>query len=135
MKKFSLMAAMGFAVASLFAGSVKTEEFKVGGNCGMCEARIEKAALSVEGVTSAEWNKETKVIKVGFDQSATEIQKVHKAIASSGHDTELVSAKDATYEVLPGCCHYDRLKKQAMNCCSGSSAGCSAHSKAAPHTH
>ena len=32
----------------------KKVEFKVAGNCEMCEKRIEKAAYSVKGVKSAE---------------------------------------------------------------------------------
>ena len=34
----------------------KKVEFKVAGNCEMCEKRIEKAANSVKGVKSAEWH-------------------------------------------------------------------------------
>ena len=45
----------------------KTEKFEVKGNCGMCEKRIEKAALSVDGVLAADWDKETKMIDVKFD--------------------------------------------------------------------
>ena len=38
-----------------FAQKTKTETFKVSGNCGMCEKKIEKAAKSA-GATYAEWN-------------------------------------------------------------------------------
>lgn len=85
--------------------------FKVYGNCGMCKSRIEKAAKSVEGVTTADWNKETKMIEVSFDSSKTAIDKVHKAIAKVGHDTELYKAKDEIYNALPACCLYDRVSK------------------------
>ena len=78
----------------------------------MCEARIEKAALSVQGVSSAEWNKETRVIEIVYDPATTEILKVHEAIAAVGHDTELVTASDEVYENLPACCHYKRLEKE-----------------------
>jgi len=111
-KKFSLLVIMGLVSLSMYAGSIKTEIFKVGGNCGMCEARIEKAAKSVNGVISAEWDKETKIIEVRLDTALTEIQKVHVAIAAVGHDTELVTASDEVYENLPACCHYDRLASQ-----------------------
>ena len=50
---------------SVFAQS-KTEEFKVSGNCGMCETRIENAAKSVTGVTTADWDKKTKMLKLSF---------------------------------------------------------------------
>jgi|AntRauTorckE6833_2_1112554.scaffolds.fasta_scaffold04881_3 copper chaperone CopZ len=107
-------------VAVLFLGALslnaqeKKEEFKVYGNCGMCESRIEKAAQGVEGVSEADWNKETKMINVSFDKSETGAEKIHEAIADAGHDTKKVKAKKETYDNLPGCCKYDRtgLKKE-----------------------
>jgi len=90
----------------------KTEKFKVYGNCGMCEARIEKAAKSVEGVSKADWDKETKMIEVTFDESKTNLHKIYEAIAEVGHDTKVHRAKDETYDNLPGCCKYDRPSKE-----------------------
>jgi mercuric ion binding protein len=100
---------MGFSSLTLFAGTVEKETFKVAGNCGMCETRIEKAAKSVDGVSAADWNKETKMIEVSFDAAKTDIKKVHEAIAKVGHDTEMVRAEDETYDTLPGCCKYERM--------------------------
>ena len=94
-----------------FAGNV-TEKFKVYGNCGMCETRIEKAAKSVDGVTAADWDKETKMIEVTFDDSKTDLDKIQQAIADAGHDTDLKTADNKTYDDLPGCCHYDRKKDE-----------------------
>jgi len=108
-KVLSILMLMSLGSLTLFAGSVKTEKFKVGGKCGMCEARIEKAALSVNGVSAAEWDKETKMIELTFDEDKTDILKVHEAIAEVGHDTELVKADDETYASLPSCCDYERL--------------------------
>ncbi len=85
----------------------KTETFKVYGNCGMCEKRIEKAA-KIDGVTNADWNDETGLITVSFDASKTSLDKVHKAIAASGHDTDKEKAAEEVYKKLPGCCKYDR---------------------------
>jgi len=104
---FSLIGIILFVSTSGFAQS-KTEKFKVFGNCGMCESRIEKAAKAVEGVTKADWDKETKMIEVTFDESKTDVHKIHEAIAEVGHDTKLHKAKDETYDNLPGCCKYDR---------------------------
>jgi mercuric ion binding protein len=92
---------------SVFAQN-NTEKFKVFGNCGMCEARIEKAALEVDGVAVADWNKESQMIDVTFDSSKTDIHKVHMAIAKAGHDTQMHKAKDEVYNKLPGCCQYER---------------------------
>ena len=82
--------------------------FKVYGNCGMCENRIEKAALGVEGVNSADWDKETKMLKLTCDVSKVKVENIHKAIAKVGHDTDKAKADDEVYSNLPGCCKYDR---------------------------
>ncbi len=110
MKTKAIYLTMVIALTSLTTvfGQVKTEKFKVYGNCGMCKSRIEKAAKSVDGVTAADWNKETKMIEVTLDTTKTDVHKVHMAIAKAGHDTEMHKAKDADYNALPECCQYDR---------------------------
>lgn len=87
----------------------KTETFKVYGECGMCKTRIEKAA-KVAGVTSAEWNKDTKMMVVTFNPSVISLDHIEKNIAAVGHDTEKYKASDKTYAALPACCHYQREK-------------------------
>ena len=88
----------------------KKVEFKVAGNCGMCEKRIEKAAFSVKGVKSAEWHVDCQDIHLLIDETKCSKEDVAKAIASVGHDTEFAKAEDAVYEKLHGCCMYDRIK-------------------------
>ena len=78
------------------------------GNCGMCKTRIEQAALSVEGVASAEWTSETQMLHVEFDPGITNLDNIQKVIAAAGHDTEDYKAPDEVYEALPGCCLYER---------------------------
>jgi membrane fusion protein, copper/silver efflux system len=80
--------------------------FNVSGNCDMCKERIEKAALSVNGVTLANWNADTKKISVEYDNSRTDLTAIQQAIAKVGHDTELFKADDVTYKSLPECCYY-----------------------------
>lgn len=94
-----------------FAGE-KTEKFDVKGNCGMCEKRIEKAALSVEGVSKADWNKESKQVELTFNDEKTSVGKVQKAIAEAGHDTKMHKAENEVYNKLPACCKYDRTEAQ-----------------------
>jgi mercuric ion binding protein len=122
-KILSVLMLLGLGPLTLFAGPGKTERFKVAGNCGMCEARIEKAAKSVDGVTVADWNKESKMIEVSFDADKTNVEKIQKAIAGVGHDTGLFRADDATYDKLPGCCKYERMSYEA----SASSGGSGSH--------
>jgi len=108
-KVLSLVALFMMGTFTVFAGN-KTEKIKVYGNCNMCETRIEKAAKGVEGVSKAEWNKDTKIMEVTFDDTKTSTDKIEKAIAAVGHDTPNCTAPDAVYEKLPACCHYDRKK-------------------------
>ena len=84
-----------------------TKEFKVMGNCNGCKKRIEKAALGVDGVSLAEWDKETKMIKVTMDEQVN-IATVASSIEAIGHDTEFNKAIQTAYDDLPGCCQYDR---------------------------
>lgn len=96
---------------STFAQDLKTEKVKVYGNCEMCEKRIDKSAKSVNGVTKASWNQDTKMLEVTFDPTKTSIDKIQVAVSKVGHDTDATRADDKTYSSLPGCCKYDRPKK------------------------
>lgn len=84
------------------------ESFKVWGNCEMCKSKIEKAVKSIDGVSYAKWSVAKKRIVVKYDNSKTSIEKIHEKIASVGYDTELIKAKDETYNKLHGCCQYER---------------------------
>lgn len=101
----------------VFGEGQVTKKIKVAGNCGMCETRIEKAALSVKGVDSAEWDKDTKMLSVQFNSEKTDLEKIHAAVAKVGHDTEKAKAKDKVYDKLPGCCKYERVTKNTSDCC------------------
>jgi Cu(I)/Ag(I) efflux system membrane fusion protein len=85
--------------------SLKTSEFHVSGNCGMCKDRIEAAALTVKGVNEANWDDKTKILEIEY-LANIDIIKVHQAIAKVGHDTKKVKAEDSIYNALPGCCLY-----------------------------
>ena len=78
----------------------------VQGLCEMCKDRIEKAAKSVSGVTSASWDIKTKQLHLNFDPVKTSADAVAKAIAKAGHDTDKYKADKATYDALPACCKY-----------------------------
>jgi mercuric ion binding protein len=93
---------------SALAQNIKTEKFKVYGSCGMCESRIEKAVLDLDGVTTADWDKETKMVEISFDEVKVKLDDIHKAIAKVGHDTEKEKANDEVYNALAGCCKYER---------------------------
>ena len=100
--------------ATSFAQRSQTEEIKVWGNCGMCEATIEKAAKSA-GATEADWNSETKVLTVSYRTNKTSADKIQQAIAATGYDTRDVKGSDEAYANLHGCCKYDRKPAAVQN--------------------
>ena len=110
-KILSLTALFVMGAVSVFAEN-KTEKIEAKGNCGMCETRIEKAAKSVEGVSKADWNKETKVLEVTFDDAKTSVDKIEVAVAKAGHDTPHHKAADDVYNKLPDCCKYERAEQK-----------------------
>jgi copper chaperone CopZ len=83
---------------------------RVAGNCEMCKARIEKTAMQQNGVVSASWDKDTKILELAYDPNTTSLEAVEKAIAKIGHDTEHHRAHKDAYDSLPGCCHYERIE-------------------------
>lgn len=93
----------------------KTIEFKVTGNCGMCKKTIESSLKGKPGISSAVWNKETKVMKVTFDPSKISEDQIHQKIADVGYDTDKKKASDKAYNSLPGCCQYKRTLHEGHN--------------------
>jgi len=83
-------------------------EFHVKGNCEMCKKRIEKAALGVSGVKSADWNIESSTLYLIINEQKTDIVTIQKAIAKVGHDNDGFKATDEDYNNLHTCCAYDR---------------------------
>ena len=81
--------------------------FGVRGNCWMCKT-------SLDGVTSANWDKARKKIDVSFDDSKTNLDAIHKAIANSGYDTDKVAGNEEAYKDLPGCCQYDHTMEMSL---------------------
>ena len=105
-KVLVLMAGILLIGMGAFASGKKTEKIKVAGACGMCETRIEKAALAIDGVKKADYDLKTKTLAVTFDENKTSVDGIEKAEAAVGHDTDKYKADDAVYNKLPGCCHY-----------------------------
>lgn len=85
-----------------------TKKFRVYGNCGMCKNTIEGSLENVEGMVSADWNKENDTIKVVFTPSIITLDQIKQKIADVGYDSDSHRADEATYNALPGCCQYAR---------------------------
>jgi hypothetical protein len=117
----SLFSLLFISFASI-AQTAKTENIKVWGNCGMCKKTIETAAKEA-GAAEANWNTETKILAVSYT-STSNSQKIQKAVAASGYDTQDFTAPDEAYNKLHECCKYDR--KGATPAKSGATAAGSA---------
>lgn len=84
----------------------KSISFEVKGNCGMCQNRIEKAAIKLKGVKFASWSAETKQFEAIIDERKITIPNIQKRIAEVGHDSNGFTAPDSVYNNLPDCCKY-----------------------------
>lgn len=86
--------------------------FEVDGVCGMCKARIEKTAIKIKGLKTANWDIPTHQFTALYDAKKVSLETIHQAIAAVGHDTPKAKAPDAVYENLPLCCLYERKKEE-----------------------
>ena len=87
---------------------LKKEIFTVYGNCGMCERTIEGSLKEVEGVTLADWDKETDQMTVSFNPEVITLDAIKQKVADVGYDSDTHRAKEEVYNSLPGCCQYER---------------------------
>ena len=104
---------LSIVVSNAQIKNAKTESVKIYGNCGMCEAKIEKAG-SLNNIASVDWNADTKMAVLTYDPKITNPDEILKHIALAGYDSDKFLAPDDTYSKLAGCCQYDREAKVAV---------------------
>ena len=85
------------------------ERFKVFGICGMCKETIEGTLNGMNGVSFANWDKESQSLKVRFDSLKLSLDDLKVELAKVGYDSETHKATDEAYENLHSCCKYERL--------------------------
>lgn len=90
--------------------NAKIATVKIYGNCGMCEATIEKAG-NLKKVAKVDWDQDTKMAIVTYDAKKTTQDEILKRIALAGYDSDKFLAPDDVYNNLHGCCQYDRVAK------------------------
>lgn len=90
--------------------NAKTETVTIYGNCGMCEAKIEKAG-NIKKVAQVDWDQETQMATLTYDATKTNPDEILKKIALVGYDSDKFLAPDDVYSKLHGCCQYDRVAK------------------------
>lgn len=118
LKIFAVAAVCMALTATSFSQKLKTETFKVSGECGMCKKKIEKAAKEA-GASYALWNKKTKMLKVNYSVLSTSATSIQQKIADAGYDTPGFKATDEAYNKLDACCQYDREVSKTNCCASG----------------
>ena len=117
LKIYSLLATFVCLSSMVIAQSTKTETIPVSGNCGMCKAKIEKAAKAA-GAREANWSVEKKILTVKYSSSSSNAAKIQNAVAAAGYDTRDVKATNEAYESLHSCCQYERSSQtKKSNCC------------------
>lgn len=134
MKSIKIVATL-FLVAvlsSTLSAQVKTETFKVSGNCGMCKTKIEKAAKDA-GAKDATWDAEKQTVTVSYKSSTTNAAKIQQKIADVGYDNAGFKATTEAYNKLHGCCKYERADAETTKaaCCSGDTKCTHEHSDGA----
>ena len=112
MKHLILIAVIAFLGISAQAQSKKNKNLKytteVNGNCEQCKKRIEKAAFSVPGIKTANWDISSHQLTIILNEEKTSPLDLKKAIAKVGHDTDEAKATKVDYDNLHSCCKYER---------------------------
>jgi outer membrane protein OmpA-like peptidoglycan-associated protein len=84
--------------------SLTKVEFKVYGNCGMCEKTIEGSLNGQDGIGNADWDRETKMITVNYNPEKLNENKIKTNNFIKGNVIYLPSVRfqDGTYVFLFG---------------------------------
>jgi len=103
--KIIITSGMLLVVASWSAAAQdSTSTFSVAGVCGMCKARIEKAADG-SGLTNARWEARTQLLTLTHD-ATFDVEAARQRILAAGHDVDNQTAPQDAYGKLPACCQY-----------------------------
>lgn len=90
--------------------NAKTETVKIYGNCNMCKSNIENAG-NFKNIAKVDWNADTKMASLTYDESKTDRNEILKQIALSGYDSDIFLAPQKVYLNLSSCCQYERTAK------------------------
>lgn len=108
-----LFLSLGLSFNSVAQSDTLTKQttIPVSGDCDMCQANIEKAAMYVKGVKKATWDKEQQLLTVIYRSDKTNELAIQEAIAKKGYDTRDVKGNEEAYQKLPTCCQYRSTEK------------------------
>ncbi|SHG36421.1 TonB-dependent receptor domain-containing protein [Chryseobacterium sp. OV279] len=101
-----ILGLMILSVHFISAQKLSKNQFKVKGNCEMCQTRIETAAKKA-GAKTAVYSIDLQTLTLETDGKVS-TDEILKKVADAGHDNEKFKSPDNAYTGLPGCCHYER---------------------------
>jgi len=101
-----ILGLMILSVHFISAQNLSKNQFKVKGNCEMCQTRIETAAKKA-GAKTAVYSIDLQTLTLETDGKVS-ADEILKKVADAGHDNEKFKSPDNVYTGLPGCCHYER---------------------------
>ena len=106
MTNFFLFQLIVFFISINSFAQTKSTKIIVDGVCMMCEERIEKNIIGLKGVKLANWNLESRILKLVYNEKKISLDEIHKFLASIGHDTNKEIASNQAYNLLDPCCQY-----------------------------
>ncbi len=102
----------------VFAKNI-TKTITVKGECDKCKDKIE-TALDMPGISFAEWNKETKILTVRYNDNKVSENDIHTTISNLGYATGKMEANKESQQNLDNCCKPKEEKACGVKkgCCS-----------------
>lgn len=102
----------------LFAKNI-TKTITVKGECDKCKDKIE-TALDIPGISFAEWNKETRILTVRYNDNKVSENDIHTTISNLGYATGKMAANKESQQKLADCCKPKEVKACGVKkgCCS-----------------
>ena len=94
----------GFAQAQK---TIETVEIQTSAVCDMCKETIEKQLAFTKGVTAANLDVKTAIVKVSYKANKTTVEEIRTAINEVGYDADDSPAAEKAYENLHHCCKKD----------------------------
>ncbi len=104
MKKLIGLIALILISCSGIKAQIIEAQIKTSGQCEHCKETLEKNLRFEKGVKKVEFNIESHIIKVKFDQAKTTIKNIQIAITKLGYYADSLLADPKAYEKLNACC-------------------------------
>jgi copper chaperone CopZ len=99
-----IILATALALQSCNDTKVVEKKVWVRGNCEMCKERIEEHVQKINGVKSAIWDVNSKILTVKYDSTLANQNAVETICANVGHATKAKISEGKVIDELPECC-------------------------------